>query len=144
MDAAWPASAGEAIHTSTFLGHPVGCGMALAQMAEIQRLGLVERSARLGQLLLRELAAVYAERITFHPRGLGLMAGLELCRPDGSPAAQESIELIKRMLGCGFILLPEGEHGNVISFTPPLTITEAQIKRTVRVLNGALTADSRA
>ncbi len=37
MDAAWPASAGEAIHTSTFLGHPVGCAMALAQISEIRR-----------------------------------------------------------------------------------------------------------
>ena len=32
MDAAWPPSSGEAIHTSTFLGHPVGCAMALAQI----------------------------------------------------------------------------------------------------------------
>jgi 4-aminobutyrate aminotransferase-like enzyme len=31
------------------------------------------------------------------------------------------------MLHKGFILLPEGEHGNVISFTPPLTITKAQL-----------------
>ena len=37
MDAAWPASHGEAIHTSTFLGHPVGCAMALAQITEIRR-----------------------------------------------------------------------------------------------------------
>ena len=36
MDAAWPVSTGEAIHTSTFLGHPVGCAMALAQIAEIE------------------------------------------------------------------------------------------------------------
>src|SRR5205814_7925579 len=36
MDAGWPPSAGEAIHTSTFLGHPVGCAMALAQIREIQ------------------------------------------------------------------------------------------------------------
>ena len=35
MDAAWPRSTGEAIHTSTFLGHPVGCAMALAQIKEI-------------------------------------------------------------------------------------------------------------
>ena len=27
MDAAWPASQGEAIHTSTYLGHPVGCAI---------------------------------------------------------------------------------------------------------------------
>jgi 4-aminobutyrate aminotransferase-like enzyme len=35
MDAAWPPSTGEAIHTSTYLGHPVGCAMALAQIGEI-------------------------------------------------------------------------------------------------------------
>ena len=45
MDAAWPPSTGEAIHTSTFLGHPVGCAMALAQIKEISRLKLCERSA---------------------------------------------------------------------------------------------------
>src|SRR6266496_761007 len=44
MDAAWPPSTGEAIHTSTFLGHPVGCAMALAQIAEIEARKLVERS----------------------------------------------------------------------------------------------------
>lgn len=51
MDAAWPVSTGEAIHTSTFLGHPVGCAMALANLAEVRRLKLVERSARMGEWL---------------------------------------------------------------------------------------------
>ena len=35
------------------------------------------------------------------------------------------------MLHRGYILLPEGEHGNIISFTPPLTITEAHLTRMV-------------
>jgi 4-aminobutyrate aminotransferase-like enzyme len=30
--------------------------------------------------------------------------------------------------------LPEGEHGNVISFTPPLTITKAQLAKVVGAL----------
>jgi 4-aminobutyrate aminotransferase-like enzyme len=42
------------------------------------------------------------------------------------------------MLQRGFILLPEGEHGNVISFTPPLTITEGQLGRTVNALQREL------
>ncbi|MGD0041930.1 MAG: aminotransferase class III-fold pyridoxal phosphate-dependent enzyme, partial [Isosphaeraceae bacterium] len=46
MDAAWPVSHGEAIHTSTFLGHPVGCAMALAQIDVLRRLGLVASSRR--------------------------------------------------------------------------------------------------
>ena len=62
------------------------------------------------------------------------MGGLELHHADGSPASAEALRLVKAMLHRGFILLPEGEHGNVISFTPPLTISEAQLKQTVRAL----------
>ena len=135
MDAAWPASQGEAIHTSTFLGHPVGCAMALAQIAEILRLKLVERSAKVGKLLLDQLQSeIPNSKFRISVRGLGLMVGLELRRADGSPAAEESLRAIKAMLHHGFILLPEGEHGNVISFTPPLTITEAQLAAVVVAL----------
>jgi 4-aminobutyrate aminotransferase-like enzyme len=139
MDAAWPESQGEAIHTSTFLGHPVGCAMALAQIAEIKRLKLCERSAELGARLLDLLSTINHQPST--ARGLGLMAGLELTNPDGSPATAESLRVIKAMLHRGFILLPEGEHGNVISFTPPLTIIEAQLRATVAELKDILTAD---
>jgi 4-aminobutyrate aminotransferase-like enzyme len=54
------------------------------------------------------------------------------------PATEEALRLIKTMLCAGFILLPEGEHSNVISFTPPLTISEAQLKTTVSALKKAL------
>jgi 4-aminobutyrate aminotransferase-like enzyme len=138
MDAAWPASTGEAIHTSTFLGHPVGCAMALAQVQEMQRMKLSERSARLGAWLLRQLKSLRASPLRLAARGSGLMAGLELCHAEGSPATGEALELIKRMLHRGFILLPEGEHSNVIAFTPPLTISETQLRRTVRALDEEL------
>lgn len=138
MDAAWPESGGEAIHTSTFLGHPVGCAMALAQIAEVRRLGLPERSRRLGSLLLDELKMLRASHLDLHARGDGLMAGLELLRPAGTPATAEALDIIKRMLHRGFILLPEGEHSNVISFTPPLTITAAQLRQAVCALSEEL------
>jgi 4-aminobutyrate aminotransferase-like enzyme len=135
MDAAWPASQGEAIHTSTFLGHPVGCAMALAQIVEIKRLKLCERSARLGAHLLEMLSILHPpSSILVRARGLGLMAGLELLKADGTPASTESLRVIKVMLQRGFILLPEGEHGNVISFTPPLTITKAELTCLTREL----------
>ena len=66
------------------------------------------------------------------------MAGIELLHSDGSPATTEALAIIQRMLHRGFILLPEGEHANVISLTPPLTITEAQLRRTVRELARAV------
>lgn len=135
MDAAWPASQGEAIHTSTFLGHPVGCAMALAQLGELRRLKLPERSAELGdyllQLLEKELPSL---KLRTEVRGSGLMAGVELRRRDGRPATAEALAAIKMLLHRGYIFLPEGEHGNVISFTPPLTITKAQLKSAVRAL----------
>ena len=138
MDAAWPESRGEAIHTSTFLGHPVGCAMALAQIAELRRRKLCERSAKLGQKLLAKLKRLHASRLTHHPRGVGLMAGLELRLADGSPATDEALRVVKAMLHRGFILLPEGEHGNVISFTPPLTISKDQLCATMRELQKVL------
>ena len=142
MDAAWPASRGEAIHTSTFLGHPVGCAMALAQIAEIHRLKLCERSAELGRTLLEMLSILHPpSSILLSARGLGLMCGLELRQPDGSPATDETVRAIKAMLRRGFILLPEGEHGNVISLTPPLTISAAQLSAAVEELRKILTAD---
>jgi 4-aminobutyrate aminotransferase-like enzyme len=142
MDAAWPASEGEAIHTSTFLGHPVGCAMALAQIAEIERLGLVGKSEELGGALLRQLAILHPpSSIRTASRGLGLMAGVELRRADNLPATAEAIAAIKDLLKRGFIFLPEGAHSNVISFTPPLTITMSQLTGSVKALEEVLTAD---
>ncbi len=142
MDKAWPPSAGEAIHTSTFLGHPVGCAMALAQIREIESRDLVQRSAQLGEGLLSALSALYAPRSVLNllARGLGLLAGVEIRQMDGAPATADSLRTIKTMLRHGFILLPEGEHSNVISFTPPLTISEKQLWTSVAVLQEILTA----
>ncbi len=126
MDAAWPASTGEAIHTSTFLGHPVGCAMALAQIKEIENLKLPARSAKLGKFLVEELSKVQSSKSKVTARGIGLMAGLELNLPDGRPATETALNAIKALLHRGYIFLPEGEHANVISFTPPLIITQAQ------------------
>jgi 4-aminobutyrate aminotransferase-like enzyme len=135
MDAAWPPSRGEAIHTSTFLGHPVGCAMALAQIAEIGKLKLPERSAELGKYLLDELQSkISGSKFQVNIRGLGLMVGVELRLPDGKPATDAAMQAIKVMLRRGYIMLPEGEFGNVISFTPPLTITKAQLAKAVNVL----------
>lgn len=137
MDAAWPPSSGEAIHTSTFLGHPVGCAMALAQILELKAKRLVERTAKLGAWLAAELerhCQLPNERCQMKARCVGLMAGIEFTTPDGKPATDVCLTLMKRLLARGFIVLPEGEHGNILSLTPPLTITETQLRRTLRAL----------
>lgn len=142
MDGAWPLSHGEALHTSTFLGNPVGCAMALAQIAEIEQRDLPNRAAELGRFLTDELQALKSgvsnPAIELHIRGTGLMTGVELTAPDGTPATATAIAAIKALLKKGFIFLPEGEHSNVISLTPPLTITKAQLEKAVAALGEVL------
>ena len=143
MDAAWPASMGEAIHTSTFLGHPVGCAMSLAQIAEVERRKLPRHSAHVGESLIKELEALRSKTFQLSVRGLGLTAGLEVRQQDDQPATAVCLRLIHRMLKAGFILLPEGEFGNVLSFTPPLTITLKQIAKSVGQLKEFLELEDR-
>jgi 4-aminobutyrate aminotransferase-like enzyme len=139
MDAAWPPSTGEALHTSTFQGHPVGCAMALAQIAEIRSRQLPARAAASGRFLLGALRQALAPaHCQIEIRGRGLMVGVELRLADGSPATELAWRAVKEMLRRGFIVLPEGEQGNVISLTPPLTITRAQLTAAVRALRETL------
>ena len=66
------------------------------------------------------------------------MVGVELLLPNGKPATEAALTAIKELLHRGYIFLPEGEHGNVISFTPPLTITQAQLAQAVGALANVL------
>ncbi len=134
MDAAWPASTGEAIHTSTFQGNPVGCAMALTQIEEIRSRRLPERAAKSGRFLLNYLRAeIFRPGLRVEVRGRGLMAGLEIQNCPGL-----AMQTIKDMLRRGYILLPEGALGNVISFTPPLTISRRELAAAVFALKESL------
>ena len=111
--------------------------MALAQIEELRNTRLVERCAREFWLFIPAMLSSVTEglpegMVSF--RGNCLLAGLELRLANGKPATEAVLKIIKRMLQRGFILLPEGEHSNVISFTPPLTISKAQLWRTIQVL----------
>lgn len=132
MDRAWPTSEGESMHTSTFLGHPVGCAMALAQIGEIRRLDLTQQSMKLGNYFLAQMRNLKLQRTNV--RGSGLMLGIEFLKSDGTPDTARCLGLVKSLLKAGFIVLPEGEHANVLSFTPPLTITKSEIDTTIEAL----------
>ncbi|MDA1274583.1 MAG: aspartate aminotransferase family protein [Verrucomicrobia bacterium] len=135
MDRAWPASKGEAIHTSTFLGHPVGCAMALEQMKVLREEKLVARSARLGRILLRRLRDMKPPAdLVLRAKGLGLMAGLEIRYPNGEPATSAALQYMSKILHQGVIILPEGEHAATLSFTPSLTIPEKELGKALDLL----------
>lgn len=139
MDAAWPPSQGEAIHTSTFLGNPVGCAMALAQIEEIREKALVRNSARMGALFLSELKRLEPRFANWEVevRGLGLMLGVELRRA-GRPDGMGAMRVVQGLLRQGIVVLPEGEWGQVISFTPPLIMNTRHMRCVMTALRRAL------
>ena len=125
MDA-WPISNGEALHTSTYLGHPIGCAMALAALAEHARPETPQRVLATGARLKSALRGLKSPHVG-DVRGAGLMLGTELIRRDGSPFGALAEAIIKRALRDGLILLGGGPAGNVLSFTPPFGISDEEI-----------------
>jgi 4-aminobutyrate aminotransferase / (S)-3-amino-2-methylpropionate transaminase / 5-aminovalerate transaminase len=134
---AWPVSKGEAIHTSTHLGNPLGCAAALASLRVLEEEGLVDRSARVGAALLERLKT----RTERNPRvgevrGLGMMIGIELVHDRGSraPAPELVGRVVVGALKQGVLLLGGGINGNVISLSPPFVITDEQLDVSVELL----------
>ena len=77
MDA-WPKSDGEAIHTSTFLGHPLACAVGSAVLDEIVSGNVCPRVVTDGVALLdRVRAEVGAMPGVTDVRGRGLLIGIE-------------------------------------------------------------------
>jgi len=142
MDA-WPPSTGEAIHTSTFLGNPIACAAALAQLEEIERNGLVARAAELGEYVEARLRS-WRDRfdVVGDTRGVGLMLGVELVAPGEPerPATETAARVVRDALRQGVILLAEGPAANVLAVTPPLTITRDQLDFALDAIENALSA----
>lgn len=114
---AWPRSEGEALHTQTFLGHPASCAAGVASLEVSERLDLPARAATVGAEVLEWLhEALAGADAVVEVRGRGLMIGIECARPEISLAATT------RLLERGFVLLPSGDGGRVLSLTPPLVI----------------------
>jgi 4-aminobutyrate aminotransferase-like enzyme len=129
---AWPASTGEALHTSTFLGNPLGCAAALATIDEIERLQLPRRAARLGSKLHDRLDALRAHANVVDVRGRGLFWGVQL------RDARVAFGVLKSALRQGVIVTQSGASGETIALSPPLVIDEAELERAIVALDRAL------
>ncbi|HEX2080249.1 MAG TPA: aspartate aminotransferase family protein [Longimicrobium sp.] len=137
----WPKSTGEAIHTSTFLGHPVGCAAALASISVLREERLVERSAEVGGRMMSRLAELAAD----HPhvgevRGRGMMIGMEMVRDRETrePGPELAGRLVVEGLRRGVLLLGGGIHGNVLSLSPPFVLTDEQADHALGVIGEML------
>lgn len=138
MDA-WPPSRGEALHTSTFLGHPLACASALAFLDVLEEEGLVELASRRGSRLLERLRrGLGGSGVVREVRGRGFLVGIELEVGEeggGGAGVTLAVEALRR----GLLVLPAGDRGEVVELSPPLTLTDEQMDVAVALLTGLLT-----
>lgn len=115
---AWGASKGEALHTQTFLGHPVGCAAARVMLRRVDQVAAAcaERGARLTERLVAA---------GFGVQGRGLMLGVQL---------DDALGVSRRLLERGYLILPAGMSAEVLALTPPSVLSDAQMDGFVAAL----------
>jgi acetylornithine/succinyldiaminopimelate/putrescine aminotransferase len=95
---------------STFGGGPVPCAAALANIAVIEREGLMQNALRVGEHLARGARALGVPRVT----GRGLLLGLHLGRP--------AVE-VQRALFAHRVLTGTATDPSVLRLLPPLSFS---------------------
>ena len=118
------------------LGHytheksPVGAAAALAMFDVIESEKLIDRSASLGRKTKMELERLFSNlSIVKDIRGLGLALAIEMIRPDISEC------ILYECLSNGLSF--KVSNGNVLTLTPPLTITDQEMDEAVFIIKRA-------
>jgi predicted acetylornithine/succinylornithine family transaminase len=114
-------------HGSTFGGNPLACAAATATLETLLEDGfLLDNCRRAGKYFIHELEKLKSEfpAAIVEIRGAGLIIGMELTKA-GAPIVEACI---KRgiLINC--------TCGNVLRFTPPLTVVEKEIDHLIDVL----------
>ncbi len=135
-------------HGHTYEAHPLTLAPAVAAIGEYRRLGLLEKSRRDGEYLLRRLGEIRdAHPSVGEVRGLGLFAAVELVknRATREPFNTEDDKLAGRPLVVDQVtaaMLKEGVFcvGWVshLVVAPPLIVTREELDRALDVLDRSL------
>jgi predicted acetylornithine/succinylornithine family transaminase len=114
-------------HASTFGGNPLACAASVATIETLLEDGfLLDHCVRIGKYFrdcLERLKNDFSSNIV-EVRGLGLLLGMELTRTCGPIV--ESCAARGILINC--------TSGNVLRFTPPLTVTEKEIDHLIDTL----------
>jgi ornithine--oxo-acid transaminase len=144
-------------HGSTFGGNDLAAAAGLATLAVLEREGLVERAARLGDLLL-ELTQPLVDRyeVVREVRGLGLMWAIELGPPAGvaSRSLWRAVEHAQPGLFAQLVTVPlfhehrilcqvAGHRMNVVKALPALVVDEADVRMFAAALEEVVGAAER-
>ncbi len=119
--------------------NPVTAAAALATLEVIEREGLVENAARVGTHALARLQAMKQRHaVVGDVRGRGLLLGIELveARATKTPATDLAEKVLYRALSRGLSF--KTTMGNVLTLTPPLITTIAQMDTALDILDECL------
>ncbi|MGB0125374.1 MAG: aminotransferase class III-fold pyridoxal phosphate-dependent enzyme, partial [Silvibacterium sp.] len=139
------------MHGYTNSGHPTCCAVAMKNIEIIQREGLVEHSAKMGEVLFDALKDAFGD----HPNagdirgGKGLLAAVEFVEDretkrnfasDEKIASRLQAEMRKRgvITRTRPVAGANPAPGDQVLFAPPLIVTEEQINKMVSVLHEAV------
>jgi len=135
--------ADQALGHYTHEKNPLMARAALTTIEIIDDEGLVDNAARVGAMALErlnELKARYA--LIGNVTGIGLCIGIELVtdRNDKTPATGAADRILYRCLENGLSF--KTTMGNVLTLTPPLIVTEAEMDKALTILEDAIAAES--
>lgn len=105
-------------HGSTYGGNPLGCAVARTALAILDDEQLVERSAEMGEWLLRTMRQELESPHIREIRGRGMLVGIEL----DIPARRFCEALQHRGVLC------KETHDFVIRFAPPLVVEQEDLE----------------
>ena len=139
----------DAVHVGglggTFGGNPLACAAGLAVLDQVEREGLIERAARIGDLTTERLRDMAGRHDAIGDvRGRGAMVAIELVedRATKAPAKGIASRIIEECSREGVIVLKAGTYDNVVRLLPPLTIDEDLLQEGLDVLDKAVAAAS--
>ena len=125
--------------------NPITARAALTTIEIIEDENLVAHAARLGEVALERLAEMKRRLPAIGDvRGRGLLLGIELVenRADKQPDPALAETVLYRALDAGLSF--KTTMGNVLTLTPPLIVTEAELLRALAILEAAIAAGARA
>jgi 4-aminobutyrate aminotransferase len=126
----------------TTAGNPIATAAGRAVLRTIESEKLVERAARIGETFAQGLRALATHHDTVGDvRGRGLAVGVELVKDRGTREpvhVTTTAKIIYRAYQLGAAFLYVGLRANVLEFTPPLTLSEAEAMEGVAIVEQAL------
>jgi len=142
-------------HGSTFAPNDLAMAAGLATLRELDTEALVERSARLGELLLeRTRPLVETHDVIREVRGLGLLWAMEFAEPDSGSLAWRVMERMQTGLFAQLVVVPlftthrilsqvAGHDLPVIRCLPPLVLDEQDVETFAEALDEVIAKAAR-